>query len=93
MATTPWPSSDDLREPSSINPGTTKFRYKSEFEGGYTQVSPKYTKPKRQFELTWGSNGDHHVLSHTQMMFLLQFFEDHGADVLEWTNRDDGNIM
>ena len=89
MATVDWPSIDTVRPPSTIKPSTTKFRYKSDFEGGYTQVTAKFTKPKKKFELSWGTNGDHHVLNKEQMLNLLDFFENNAGNVIKWNNRID----
>lgn len=89
MAIVDWP--ENVRPPSSIKIGTTKFRYKSDFEGGYTQVSAKFTKAKKRFQLSWG-NSDHHVLDKENMQNLLDFFEANGADVIKWTNRVDEKV-
>lgn len=86
-----WPES--LPKPSMIHPRTTKQRYKSGFEAGYTQINNKFTKSKMAFDLEWGSNSEHHVLHSQDKDTLLDFFENNAGNIIEWEDPRTENIF
>lgn len=72
-----WPS---IATPSQIVEHTVKGQLKAPFEGGYVQSVAKYSRSRKQFELTWNAMSDSNKSS-----LLTAFGTDLGS-TFTWTN-------
>lgn len=87
-ATVTWPIS---KKPNDLDETTVNRKMQSEFEKGYVQSRPKFTRPRKKFTLTWDET-PHNPLTDSEKKTLDQFFKDHGAETILFPHPfEDGN--
>lgn len=72
-----WP---DIEDPSGLRESPQKGQIKSDFEAGYVQSRPKFTRTRKRFELSWDA------MSNSDKETLETFFDDNLGDTFTWDN-------
>lgn len=72
-----WPS---IIEPASIVDTNIKGQIKAPFEGGYVQSVAKFSRTRKQFQLTWGD------IPSADKSTLETFFNNNLGGTFNWTN-------
>ena len=78
QATATWPID---KKPNDFKEMTVKEKMKSDFEAGYVQSRPKFTRPRKKFQLVW-DDSPHNPLTDDDKETLDQFFQDHGSETI-----------
>lgn len=76
-----WP---DIQNPEEMKERPTKGQVRSDFENGYVQSRPRWTRTRRVFQLQWRS------MSSSDKETLAAFFEDNLGGTFTWTHPSDG---
>lgn len=72
-----WP---DIEDPSGLKEAPQKGQIKSDFENGYVQSRPKFTRVRKKFELSW------ETMTNSDKETLEAFFDDNLGGVFGWTH-------
>jgi phage-related protein len=81
MATFP-----DIQNPSGMTERTMKGQYKNKFGAGYVQSAPKWTRSRKQFNLTWDAMSD------ADKETLEDFFAANLGSTFDWTHPITGAV-
>lgn len=77
MAT--WPN---IAGPSTLTERSRKKQHKSDFEAGYVQSRPQWTRTRRDFDLGWNA------LYKDDKITLEAFFDENQGNTFDWTHPD-----
>jgi len=72
---TTWP---DIQGPSTLMERSRKKQLKSDFEAGYVQSRPQWTRTRREFELGWSS------MPAADKAMLEAFFANNVGGTFDW---------
>jgi len=70
-----WPN---IANPSGLKEYKGKGQLKSEFDAGYVQSRPKFTRSRKHFELSWN------VMTDADKETLETFFDNNLGDTFTW---------
>lgn len=79
MAT--WPN---IENPSGLREITSKKQQRSEFDAGYVQSRPLWTRTRKKWKLDWSA------MSMTDLDTLQTFFSDNQGGEFTWTHPETG---
>jgi len=83
-----WPTS--IKEPAEVNEMLLTNRFKTKPEAAYVQITKKFTRTKKKFELVWSKS--HNTLITDEKEILEEFIKQNFSNIITWANPNDGKI-